>query len=376
MQQDTMELIRAAARGVAEISVSERGLRLHRLPSKYAMFHDHDPLTQTVADQLSGVRLALLTSASHIQLTYRSRRDAAEDGSFVSAPSTVSFTCGEQIQSVAHTDGDLRVWNGADLKEVVTGVDSVAQFTLAATDTPRPVDIWLPHNCQIEIVDLTADQPLASAPPIGRLWVHYGSSISHCIEATDPLGVWPVIAARSLGLDLFNLGLAGSANIEIFAAQAIADLKPDVVTLKLGINTVNGRHMTRRSFIPAVHSFVDVIRQSLPSTPIMVISPIFCEAHEDRPGPTLGGLDGLISAAEDTSPQWVGELTLTMIREILAALVARRNDPHLTYVSGLELFCEADSHLMPDGLHPNADGYRLIGDRFTPLLRRILGAEG
>ena len=307
MQPETERLIRAAARGVSEISTSERGLRLHRLPAKYAIYHDHDPLTQKVADQLSGVRLALMTNATTVQLTYRSLRDAAVDGSFISPPSTVSLTYADQSQTIAHTDGDVRMWAGAESASVTIGQDSVATFALTPTETPRLVDIWLPHNCHIDIVDLTADQPLASAERTTPKWVHYGSSISHCIEATEPIGVWPVIAARELGLDLCNLGLAGSANIETFAAHAIAELEPDVVTLKLGINTVNGRHLTRRTFIPTVHAFLDVLRQSLPNAPILVISPIFCDAHEHQPGPTLGGLDGTIAAADNSSPEWVGD---------------------------------------------------------------------
>ena len=40
-------------------------------------------------------------------------------------------------------------------------------------------------------------------------------------------------------------------------------------------------------------------------------------------------------------------------------------DSHLHCLSGLELFGEADAAMMPDLLHPNGDGYELLGQRFA-----------
>jgi hypothetical protein len=37
----------------------------------------------------------------------------------------------------------------------------------------------------------------------------------------------------------------------------------------------------------------------------------------------------------------------------------------LHYLSGLELFSEADASMMPDLLHPDGDGYELLGQRFA-----------
>jgi len=50
----------------------------------------------------------------------------------------------------------------------------------------------------------------------------------------------------------------------------------DFISLKLGINVVNGDSMRERSFIPAVHNFLDTIREKKPNTPILIISPIIC----------------------------------------------------------------------------------------------------
>ena len=211
-----------------------------------------------------------------------------------------------------------------------------------------------------------------AAPRSQPKWVHYGSSISHGAEADQPIGTWPAVVARNLGLDLFSLGLAGSANLELFVAQVMAGLPADLITLKLGINTVNGSHLTRRVFIPAVHSFLDALRITHPTIPLVVISPIYCPAHETNPGPTQGGINGKIGSLPDRDEPWVGNLTLEMIRELLQRIVVRREDPHLHYLNGLEVFGPGDVALLPDGLHPNSEGQALMGRRVTELLLPFL----
>jgi lysophospholipase L1-like esterase len=363
-------VIRASLRGIAEVEQGSRGLTLHRLPKKYAMYHDVDPLTQKVADQASGAKLAFMTAATKIKLTYRATLDSSADGSYVAPPSSVTATWAGNHVTIKHDNGDRRIWSGSKDSEIRDGDDSVATFELEGDGATRLVEIWLPHNCNIELVELASDGEVKPAPTEKPRWVHYGSSISHAMEADEPTGVWPVVASRELGFELINLGLAGSANIEQFAAQAIAEVEADLVSLKLGINPVNGRNMTMRTFVPAVHSFIDVVRSAHPKTPVLVISPIFCEGHEQNPGPTSAGPDGKAIGVDLVEHDWVQDLTLERIREALESIVERRNDPNLHYLSGLELFSEADAHMMPDGLHPNADGYRLIGERFANLVSR------
>jgi lysophospholipase L1-like esterase len=377
MTPETEQLVRDSLRGVAEIDHGQSGLKFSRLASKYARFHDHDALTQKVADQGSGVCISVVTSASSITLTYRSTRDATLDRSYIGSPSVTTLTCGDYTQSVAHDNGDLRVWDGSTVAEIAPGEDSVATFEIPAlgidaSQSEQLVELWLPQDCNIEIVDLAANAPLHSAAATQPKWVHYGSSISHCIESDGPTGVWPVIVARKLGLNLYSLGLAGSANIELFAAHAIAELQPQLVTLKLGINTVNGRHLTVRSFIPTVHSFLDAIREQHPTIPIIVISPIICPGHEELPGPTRVDEAGLAIGSELSDLDWVGDLTLVTVRSLLSEIVARREDPNLNYLDGLELFGPEDIDMLPDGLHPNAAGYRLMGQRFSELLPSLV----
>jgi lysophospholipase L1-like esterase len=41
----------------------------------------------------------------------------------------------------------------------------------------------------------------------------------------------------------------------------------------------------------------------------------------------------------------------------------KRGDKRIIYFDGLKLFGPGDASLLPDDLHPNNEGYRLMGER-------------
>lgn len=51
----------------------------------------------------------------------------------------------------------------------------------------------------------------------------------------------------------------------------------------------------------------------------------------------------------------------------IVELLRKRGDASIHYRDGIELFGPGDTDNMPDGLHPNGDGYELIGKRFAAL---------
>ena len=66
-----------------------------------------------------------------------------------------------------------------------------------------------------------------------------------------------------------------------------------------------------------------------------------------------------------------GGLPLVRMRGLLRDVVAARSaagDSRIGYLDGLSLFGAADAHLLPDDLHPNTEGYRLMGERFNALM--------
>jgi hypothetical protein len=64
-----------------------------------------------------------------------------------------------------------------------------------------------------------------------------------------------------------------------------------------------------------------------------------------------------------------GSLTLSVIREQLAGLMAARtaDDPHLHYLDGHDLYGPDDfaDHPLPDNLHPDAATHVAIAERFA-----------
>ncbi len=209
------------------------------------------------------------------------------------------------------------------------------------------------------------------------------SSISHGSDAASPTATWPALAASHGGAELVNLGLGGSALLDAFTARTLRDTPADLISIKIGINLVNTDLMRLRAFTPAVHGFLDTIREGHPTLPLLVVSPIHCPIHEDTPGPSAPDFGDLSAgklrfrATGDPAERAAGKLTLNVIRAELSRIVKQRaaDDPDLHYLDGRDLYGEADfAELpLPDQLHPDAAAHHRIGERFAKL---AFGAGG
>jgi lysophospholipase L1-like esterase len=317
----------------------------------------------------SGVRLRFKTSADEIMLKVLVSKMVITGLAEDKRPAAFDLLVdGKEVQSLTADHGNvLRLTPGLTavfIETIEPGAQDLLTFSNLG-DTEKEIEIWLPSSAIVELKELTASKEIFSAPPSAKKkWVHYGSSISHCIEAARPMDIWPVRAAQLMNLELTNFGFAGECQLDGFAARSIADMPADLITLKLGINIVNADSMRERAFIPAVHSFIDTVREKHPTTPILIISPIWCPFHERTPGPIM--IDGAVLFAKERPAELAaGALHLERIREILTDAVSKRNDKNLYYMNGLELMNEKDVDLMPDKLHPNSQGYRLMGERFA-----------
>ncbi|RCK70983.1 lipase [Desertihabitans brevis] len=361
----------AMVRGAAELESTERGLRPHRLPG-WAREQYPDPRLLTMEAQPSGVRLALAGRATTVEvlchptrLAYRGaerprgRLDLLVDGELLASD---PLTGGDRWETDLQT-GATEHHPGPPHRTVFRGLP----------DHDKTMEIWLPHSESVELLELRSDAPVRPAPPARRRWLHHGSSISHGSSAESPSATWPAVAARLAGVELQNLGLGGNALLDPFLARVLRDTPADVISVKLGINVVNVDLMRLRAFVPAVHGFLDTIRDGHPDTPLLVVSPILCPIHEDTPGPgavdpaTLGTDQVRFLATGRPEEVAEGKLTLRVIREELRALVERRADPHLHHLDGTELYGEADAAELPlpDALHPDTATHRLIGERFA-----------
>lgn len=365
-------------RGALDFERTARGLVPHRLPS-WARGRLPDKQFAMAEAHPSGVRLAFRTTAAHIELdvipTKRAYRGLPPrpDGAYDLCIS------GEFVEQAVALDGNTIVVDVATgAEEFRAGTHSTLTFAVGSAGVAKSIRIWLPHNENVELLELRTDAAIEPESPTSPSWVHYGSSISQGSNGSGPSSSFPALAASSIGFELVNLGFAGSALLDPFIARVVRDTEADLISLEIGINIVNTDAMRLRAFVPAVHGFLDTIRDGHPTTPVIVVSPLYCAIHENTPGP--GAFDPDAFAAGEirfisTGEPEPGKLTLTVIRDALALIVRDRSadDPNLHYLDGLNLYGEADfaEFPLPDGLHPGAETHRRVGARFAAVAAGI-----
>ena len=219
----------------------------------------------------------------------------------------------------------------------------------ALPDGENLIELWLPQYAPFRLrgLELTSGATVTPYDDPRPRWVTYGSSITHCRAAESPSQTWPAIAARKHGLNLTCLGYGGNCHLEPMLARIIRDLPADFLSMKVGINIYGSGSLNARTFMPALIGFVQIIREKHPNTPFAVISPIF-------------------SPPRESTTNAVG-FTLSAMREEVAEAVRimkDRGDRNIHYIDGLKLFGPDLAHLLPDELHPNAEGYQIMGQKF------------
>ncbi|MFZ4270025.1 GDSL-type esterase/lipase family protein [Streptomyces arboris] len=372
----TTPLTGALVRGALDLERTARGgLLPHRLPARArAQFGGDEQVAQAEA-QPSGVRLVFRTRATAVELdvlrtvvAYRGvspRPDGAYDLHIDGEPAGRATASGGDVLMVDLGDGSQETFPGR--------IGTVRFDGLPGRE--KTVEIWLPYTEVTELIALRTDAPVAAVEPGGRrVWLHHGSSISQGSAADSSATAWPALAAAAGGVELINLGLGGSALLDPFTARALRDTPADLISVKIGINIVNLDLMRLRAFGPAVHGFLDTLREGHPTTPLLVVSPILCPAQETTPGPAAPDVgDGKVefAALGDPAEVALGKLNLRVVREELARIVEERagEDPGLSYLDGLALYGEADSAELPlpDRLHPGPAAHRRMGERFAAL---------
>ncbi|WP_327707767.1 GDSL-type esterase/lipase family protein [Streptomyces sp. NBC_00464] len=373
----TTPLSAGLVRGALDLERTERGLRPHRLPAR-ARAQCADGQLAMAEAQPSGVRLVFRTGADIIELDAL-RTKTEYTGAPPRPDGVYDLVVDGRLAGQADASGGnvLMVDMTTGSVDVRPGPVGTVRFDGLGEDA-KDVELWLPYNESTELVALRTDAPIEPAPDRGRrVWLHHGSSISHGSDAASPSTTWPALAASLGGVELINLGLGGSALLDPFTARAMRDTPADLISVKIGINLVNADVMRLRAFAPAVHGFLDTIREGHPDTPLLVVSPILCPIHEDTPGPSAPDFSGLaegrlrFTAMGDPAERAAGKLTLNVIRDELSRLVTQRSadDPHLYYVDGRSLYGEKDlAELpLPDALHPDAATHRRMGKRFAGL---------
>lgn len=366
-----------AVEGADHVEQTDSGLLFHRLPES-AIARIPMEFFRVVEAQPTGVRLVMATRATELRL--------------VVTTTVAVFFPDEPVESFGQfdlvIDGRLHSQltvpaGGTRLMEVLSNGSTVHPADPVVIDfeglpaRDKTVEIWLPHAVEVMVRSVWANAPLMAVRDEHPVWVNYGSSISHGVNASAPTGTWPAVAAARAGMNLLNMGFSGNALLDSLVATTIRDKVAELISLEIGINVINHDGFRVRTFVPAVTAFLDTIRSGHPTTPIWVVSSVLCPIVEDRPGPTMMvGRPGERRATTLGLPSEVerGRLSLSLIRDLLQQIIdgRSREDPNLHYLDGRELYGEAEYAAMPmrDDLHPDSDAHRHIGARFAELVLR------
>ena len=369
--------------GALELVPVSGGVRPVRLPVRqWAHFPPAAEILRAVVSNASGVRLRVDTSATHLTLRVRCTRIQIGDflrplNRFAAEVEGVTVATAE-----SPVDQTLQVSFAGDEATTVEHSDSSLVELAPLPAGRKTVTVFLPQGMNVDLLDIVGDAPVLPAEPTGRpLWIHHGSSISHCAEAELPTSVWPVVSSSIADLDLVNLGFGGQCMLDPFVADAIAATPADVISIKVGVNIVGARSMDQRTFVPALHGFLDRIREGHPHTPIVLCSSILWPGSDDTPGPSDVEFldDGGIRCFTAGDPADIGKgaLTLAESRRQVAHVVdvRRAAGEDVVYLDGLDLYGPADvpSYPLPDSLHPDAELYEEMGRRFA---QAVFGEHG
>ena len=261
--------------------------------------------------------------------------------------------------NTTQVSGNIVPQNGAGMLDLCCDGERIDSIDLQQKDRftftglaggEKWIELWLPQFGQFQLRSLEIDDgaTLEAFNDTRPRWITYGSSITQCRAAASPTQTWPGVVARTHGLNLTCLGYGGQCHLDAMVARMIRDLPADYISMCLGINIQGASSLGPRAFRPAIIGAVQIIREKHPDIPIALMSPICCPPREEN-------------------PNTVGFHLKRMREEVQAAAEALQahGDTQVHYVDGLSVFGPDFVHLLPDNLHPDAEGYRVMGKNFV-----------
>jgi lysophospholipase L1-like esterase len=243
-------------------------------------------------------------------------------------------------------------------QEAVLG-EGVVQLPLYG-EPSRTAIVYLPEGMKPIITGIEGIggfiEPAARQPR----WLCYGDAVTQGWLASAPSLAWPAVTARKLGLDLFNLGYAGSSRIDTAAAIRLAGIPAEVVSLSIGANDWGRFPHTPAMCAEEIRAILTLLRAGHPDAPIVIMSPLLRPDAEDTPNALGATLTELRIAIEEA------------VRERMMA-----GDVRLHLVEGSTVVSASD---LVDSRYPGDDGHiriaAAVGKVISPLVVDVRsGAE-
>lgn len=242
--------------------------------------------------------------------------------------------------------------------ELKKGSDSI-EFT-SLPKGHNNIEIWFYQYNEIKVKDIFIDDSaeIAKYDKKQIKWLSYGSSITNSASAHSPARTWPAIVARKLNLHLTSMGFGGQCHCDPLIGMTIRDHQDvDLITLKLGINIYGSSSLSERTYGPAIIGLIRLIREKHPKTTIGVISSVIAPGKETA-----------------QNAVWLSLKDMRVITEDAVQRLINAGDKNLYYFDGLEVFSEENAaKFMPDNVHPNGDGYEILGHNIADkIIQKLL----
>lgn len=194
-----------------------------------------------------------------------------------------------------------------------------------------------------------------------RTYLAYGTSITDGFSATAMHLTYIAQTAHRLGVNLINLGSAGSAWCEPQLADYIAARTDwDFATLAISLNMIGGG-FTVEQFRKRAGYMIDTIAGADQTRPVVCITlwPYYADVCMNLDAPTPDQPSTL------HQPEIANEY-----RQVLRELVEKSSHPNLHLLSGDELLRDIDGYTI-DLTHPGDAGMIQIGQHLAKKLRPI-----
>ena len=205
------------------------------------------------------------------------------------------------------------------------------------------------ENTNVQLIDVEGDvcPPKKEQLPPKR-YLAYGSSITHGSIGLEASNTYANRTAELLGVELINLGLAGSARLEKAVADYIADRKDwDFATLEMGINVLD---IEPEEYEDRITYFIDTVAKSNKDKKIFCIDLFY--THSD----------------------FVQNGRANMFREIMRKTVERLGYENTIYINGLNIL-NTPLGLSADLIHPNCVYIPKMAKNLSEIIKRNLTGE-
>lgn len=214
-------------------------------------------------------------------------------------------------------------------------------------------EIVLPYGDSVDFAGLKVNpearfEPTRARPAIR--YVAYGDSITHGFSASAVNKSYPFLVGQAKGWETINLGFGGRSSFPAPTdAAVITSLKPDVVTVLLGVNDWNGG-VSLAVYRKNMEAFLDNLRAAQPETPVYLLTPLWVGPGWNPPGK---------------------KTELENYRQVLRDIAAARGDPNLHLIEGTELIDPDLSLFDRVPLHPNDAGFVMMAGRLAQKLNSL-----